>query len=230
MLVQFLLVLHVAVLGYWLGSEFVINSTFRYVCSSAEMPFNERNRLLEHVMTADQHVRYALILQLTLGFMLTALLGYIPGNNTQATTSLILGLLWLALIETTHRSRHNSLGQKIAKVDRLLRYSVITGLIVTSLLVLIKPLPFLQSIAISESLPKWLAIKLICFAAIMGCGVGIRLIIIRLYKIWRVIEADGTTDQRELHVKKCYVQASSILLLLWAFIISIVALSIWKPF
>ena len=45
-----------ALLGYWLGSEFVINSTYRYVSYSDRMPFEERSRLMEHVMHVDQHV------------------------------------------------------------------------------------------------------------------------------------------------------------------------------
>lgn len=66
---------HIVALRYWLGSELVINSTFRYVCFSSKTPKGERNRLLQHVMRVDQYVRYALVLQLGLGIMLAALLG-----------------------------------------------------------------------------------------------------------------------------------------------------------
>ena len=67
MLYTSLLVAHIAVLGYWLGSELVINHTYRYVSWSAGMPFAERDRLMDHVMDVDQHVRYALVLQLRPG-------------------------------------------------------------------------------------------------------------------------------------------------------------------
>ena len=68
MIAHTLLVFHIAVLGYWLGSELVINSTYRHVAWAADMPFEQRDRLMDHVMDADQHVRYALLLQLMLGF------------------------------------------------------------------------------------------------------------------------------------------------------------------
>ena len=68
MLITLLLVAHIAVLGYWLGSELVINSTYRYVCYGRHIPFAERSRLMEHVMHVDQHVRYALVLQAGMGF------------------------------------------------------------------------------------------------------------------------------------------------------------------
>jgi len=78
MIALWLLAIHIAVLGYWLGSELVINSTYRYVSYSGDMPFAERARLMEHVMHVDQHVRYALALQATLG---TALAALAPGGT-----------------------------------------------------------------------------------------------------------------------------------------------------
>ena len=63
MLQKTLLVAHIVVLGYWLGADLVINSTYRYVSWSHGMPFAERSRLMDHVMHVDQHVRYALVLQ-----------------------------------------------------------------------------------------------------------------------------------------------------------------------
>ena len=75
MLVQALLVAHIAVLGYWLGAELVINSTYRYVSWSAAMPFPERDRLMQHVMDVDQHVRYALVLQAGLWLLIGAIVG-----------------------------------------------------------------------------------------------------------------------------------------------------------
>ena len=81
MLIEALLAIHIAVLGYWLGSEFVINSEYRYVCRTPSLPFAERNKLMEHVLDVDQHVRYALVLQAVLGTILAALIGYIPGGG-----------------------------------------------------------------------------------------------------------------------------------------------------
>lgn len=76
-----LLVAHIAVLGYWLGSELVINSTYKYVSHRGDMEFAERARLMDHVMHVDQHVRYALVLQAGLGFMLAIAYGFIPGGD-----------------------------------------------------------------------------------------------------------------------------------------------------
>lgn len=213
MIYSIVMLLHIMVLGYWLGSELVINSTYRYFSYAKDMPFKERDALLAHVMKVDQHVRYALVLQLSLGFILAFRLGYLPGSTMMMTVALISGLTWLCLVEVTHRVTHR---QWIATVDRMLRYVVIIGLIGLAMLA-------------PKTMPFWLATKLLCFAAVMSCGVGIRLILIRLFNVWAEIGVDGSTASRESSVRKIYWQATSVLLLLWVFIIAIAVLSLLKP-
>ena len=55
-MIVWLLAAHIVVLGYWLGSELVINSTYRLVSFADDMSFAERDRLMNHVMHVDQHV------------------------------------------------------------------------------------------------------------------------------------------------------------------------------
>jgi hypothetical protein len=112
MLIEALVVMHVAVLGYWLGSEFVINSTFRYVCFGASLPVPERKRLMDHVLDVDQHVRYALLLQWTLGFYLAFRIGYLPSYDWAGAAVVVIGAAWLGLVEITHRARSSALGQR----------------------------------------------------------------------------------------------------------------------
>ena len=120
MLIKSLLIAHIAVLGYWLGSELVINSTFRFVTKAGNLPFHHRNQLLDHVMNVDQHVRYALILQLGLGFILATLLGYLPGGEAVALVAALAAILLLAFVEFAHRRRKSVSGERLAKADRVI--------------------------------------------------------------------------------------------------------------
>lgn len=220
MSITVLLVAHIAVLGYWLGSEFVINHTFRYVSWSAGMPFEERDRLMSHVMNVDQHVRYALILQLGLGFSLAALYGFIPGRETTAWVFLTLMLAWLGFVEVVHRCRSGGIGDKLALIDRFSRYV---------LLVALASMGIYGLLSSSSTLPGWLAWKLICFAGVVSSGVGIRISLINYYKVWKKIELEGSTESNERAIRQSYVKATSVLLVLWVFISVIVYLSVWKP-
>ena len=216
--VDVLLVIHIAVLGYWLGAEFVINSEFRFVCRAASMPFEERKRLMEHVMDVDQHVRYALVLQAGLGTVLSALLGYFPGGATLAWAAGLATLLWLAFVETVHRLRHSASGQQLALLDRLIRYLLLAALVPGGLAAIF--------VGFSQS---WLAWKLVLFGGVIACGIGIRYYIIQFFGIWRQIEAKGSNSSRERAIRKNYTAGTSMLGLLWLCIAAITILSVAKP-
>jgi len=183
------------------------------------MPFAERKRLMQHVMNVDQHVRYALILQFTLGFMLATQRGYLSLTLSTSWLFLLTGVVWLIAIEFVHKRQHTEHAVLLAKADRILRYSLMPILIIIACLAFINKIP----------MPNWLGLKLICFAATMACGVGIRLALIRFFEVWKDIEELGSTQDREQQIRDVYVKATSILMLLWVFIASIVWLSIWKP-
>lgn len=219
MLLHVLLVAHIVVLGYWLGCELVINSTYRYVSYGGGIPFAERNRLMEHVMDADQHVRYALVLQAGLGFTLATLYGYVPGGSTTAWTIGILAVLWLAFVEIVHRVRHGAAGKSIAAFDRWSRYPLMALLVALAL----------GLIGNGWNLPLWLRLKLGFFACVMACGVGIRLALISHFRTWAVMAREGPNDGTNAIIRKAYLRGTSVLVLLWVFIAAIVTVSVWKP-
>ncbi len=217
--VQLLLVAHVAVLGYWLGAELVINSTYRYVSRAAAMPFAERDRLMQHVMDVDQHVRYALILQVGLGTALAALLGYAPGGAQLAVIAAVLSVAWLALVEAAHRARQTPAGTGLAALDRAVRYLVIAALLGVA-----------GAAALGEfALPRWLAWKLVLFAGVIACGLGIRVALIAFFRVWGDVARQGSGPALELRVRRTCDRATAVLAVLWLFVTAIVGLSLLKP-
>lgn len=219
MFYQTLLVAHIAALGYWLGSELVINSTYRYVCYHDEMPMLQRSRLMAHVMNVDQHVRYALVLQATLGTMLAAYLGYLPGGDALVTGAGVVGLLWLGFVEAVHRLQGKPSGKRFSSVDRWTRYLLLLLLVGIAL----------RLIGHAWSLPPWLRWKLALFAGVIACGIGIRLALLGHFRTWAIMERDGPTIESNAAIRRTYVRATSILLLLWLFIAAIVGISVVKP-
>lgn len=219
MLTQIILVAHITVLGYWLGAELIINSTYRRVAFGSDLPFAERTRWMEHVMGADQHVRYALALQAGLGFILADQFGYIPGGSALDWTVAGLTLVWLAFIELTHRLRGRAAGKWLAAADRGTRYVLIALLIMMSV----------GLVGGGWAMPLWLRVKLSLFAAVVACGVGIRLVLLRHFRTWSVMARHGLTAQINAVIRQVYFQGTLILVILWMFIASIVTVSIWRP-
>jgi uncharacterized membrane protein AbrB (regulator of aidB expression) len=219
MLIEVLRVTHIVVLGYWLGSELVINNLYRYVSYSSAMPMDERGRLMERVLDVDQHVRYALVLQAGLGFMLAALYGYVPGGRATVLTAAVGATVWLAYVETVHRLRYRPLGQRLAAIDRGTRYAFMAVLVALAVGLLGRDWP----------LPSWLRVKLALFAGVLACGVGIRLALISHFRTWAVMQREGPGVATNAIIRRTYVRATAVLVLLWMCIAGIVVASVWKP-
>ena len=214
MIYHVLLVAHIAVLGYWLGSELCINSEYRFICMRNDIGFAARDAMTDHLMDIDQHVRYALILQLTLGGMLAALAGIFAEYLVWVLP--ILGLCWLALVESAHRLRKRAVGETLAQADRIVRYAVMALLV-------------LGAIGMAAEVPYWLRMKLGLFAALIGCGIWIRFLLMRHFSSWAEMRERGPTESAEAIIRNTYWKATSVLVLLWLCIGSIAALAIWKP-
>ena len=184
------------------------------------MPFDERDRLLDHVLDVDQHVRYALILQAGIGMMLAALLGYLPGGDGLALAAALLCGGWLVLVEFTHRLRKRASGRMLASIDMSVRYALMAALAAAAV----------AALGGALALPTWLALKLALFAGVIACGLGIRWSIIRYYRDWAALEREGSSVALESRLQRRYWQATTILIGLWVLIGGIVALSVAKPF
>jgi hypothetical protein len=208
-----LLAAHIAVLGYWLGSELVINSQYRFVTHRSDLDFAARDAVMDHLMDVDQHVRYALILQLMLGVMLCVGLGLLPAPAFWS--ALGGGALWLALVELVHRQRKSARGKSLATTDRRLRYLLIAGL----------PL---AALAMADW-PLWLRLKIALFAGIMLCGVGIRFALIHHFALWARLATGDGGDGVEADIRRTYWRATALLMLLWLFIAAITGLAVLKP-
>lgn len=219
MITAWLLAAHITVLGYWLGSELVINSTYRYVSYGDTIPFAERTRLMEHVMHVDQHVRYALVLQASLGPAIAAIYGYIPGGESAAIGFGIFGALWLAFVEAVHRLRHSPVGKTLASIDRSSRYVLMALLLAVAF----------GLIGGAWPMPGWLRWKLALFAGVMMGGIGIRFALIGHFRTWAIMAREGPDDATNAIIKRIYVRATSVLVLLWVFLAAMAIISIWKP-
>lgn len=218
-MIIWLLSAHIVVLGYWLGSEVVINSTYRLVCFADDMPFNERDRLMNHVMHVDQHVRYALVLQASLGTMLATAYGFIPGGQSVVIVVGLFGLAWLSFVEAVHRLRKQRVGHVLAGIDRWSRYVLMAVLLAVAF----------GLIGDAWPMPEWLRWKLVAFVGVMACGVGIRFALIGHFRVWAKMAAGHTSPTHNEIVKHTYVRATAVLVLLWVFLGAVVFLSVAKP-
>ena len=107
---EVILWLHVLVMGYWIGSDLVVNALTHYVTRSSSLPGPERKRLWDFLMDVDQHPRNALILSVPLGFTLAAQTGLVWLDNAALATLWIASAAWFAYLWLAHWKRSAASG------------------------------------------------------------------------------------------------------------------------
>lgn len=79
------------------------------------------------------------------------------------------------------------------------------------------------------NLAGWLALKLCLLAGAILSGLGIRIELVRYFRICHEIGAEGSSADRKELLRRRYSSSTAILIMLWLFIAGIVALSLFKP-
>lgn len=212
---------HVLVMGYWLGSELVINALTHYIARSRAMPADERMRLWDFLLDVDQHVRNALILSVPLGFTLAAFLGLLPLGGVGLAALWAASLLWFWFMWLVHWRRKAPEGRRLAVWDWRLRYMLIALFAGSALWSLATGWPYPTA---------WLALKVLLFAGVMACGIAVRHYIREAYRdALPAIAAGRAGDAEEALFRSLMVRATWALVVLWALLFTIGALGALKP-
>jgi hypothetical protein len=217
---EILLWLHVLVMGYWIGSDLVVNALTHYVARAGSLPPGERKRLWDFLMHVDQHPRNALILSVPLGFTLAAQIGLAQLDNAALTVLWLGSAAWFGYMWLTHWKREGSAGAAFAQWDWRIRYILIATFLFIGIESLLTGSPLAA---------PWLAWKVILFAGVMACGIGIRLYIRRCFPAWpRIWDGRGTPED-EATVRTSLMRATYVLWVLWALLFAIGWLGVAKP-
>ncbi len=213
---------HVLVMGYWLGSELVINALSHYVTRATSLSGTERQRLWDFTLDVDQHVRNAMIMSVPLGFSLAAWMGLSPIVGGWLLLLWLASIAWFALMWATHLRRKTPLGATLAAWDWRVRYLLIAVFFIAGLLSLLTGWPFPA---------RWLSLKILLIAPAIACGLGVRHYIRVAYaKALPAIFADRASGEENAIFKRSIVRATWVLVLLWVILFTIGGLGAFKPF
>ena len=217
---EILLWLHVLVMGYWIGSDLVVSALTHYVARGSSLPAAERKRLWDFLLHVDQHPRNALILSMPLGFTLAAQIGLLQLGNAGLLALWIASALWFGYMWVTHWQRSSAMGAQLAKWDWRSRYLLIALLLAIGIKSLLTGQPLAA---------PWLAWKVILFAGVLACGIGIRFYIRDAYRAWPRIWAGQGTEADEQIVRTAMNRGTYVLWLLWLLLFVIGWLGVAKP-
>lgn len=226
--------IHILLIAIWLGTDIGTFVAFQRL-RDASMSLETRRAMFRVSDFLDMGPRTALIGMLTLGISLTYLGGwgflgkYGPGL---ARSAAVVGVVWILGIWHQFWATHPPEGQVrleshirfqrvFRRADLLLRLLVaglLTGAAIWSLVGGSGPI-----------VAEWLAVKVLIFAAIIGLGVGIRLILPRVAQIVDQIGVQGSTSELEAALDRPSRQLACLVFTIWACIVAITWITVAKP-
>lgn len=159
--------LHVLGLVYWLGGDLGVFYSSFIVSDESKAP-ETRVVAAKMLFALDQAPRICMTLMLPLGLHLAWRLGALPLSAEIMVGVWAAAALWLASVIYLHAASSSPLKQWVTHLDYWFRVAMIAGLLGFGLSIL-----FTDTV----SAPYWVAIKLIIFGLLIGCGLIVRIVL-----------------------------------------------------
>ena len=166
----------------------------------------------------DMAPRTALILALPTGFTLAFVKAWINVPPIAVAGVWILALVWLVMAWTVHL-RHGAPGSTIRRVDLLMRYIVLAGLLAVGVGGLL---------GLTE-VPLFIGLKLIALALCVGLGLLIRILLKPLGTAVMEMRTSGATDATDRAISAVIENTRPAVLMIWALILGASFLGIAMP-
>jgi len=213
--------LHMIVIGYYMGSDFVVDQWTWYLIKSHKDPAEERVRKLKFLLVCDQHPRMGLILFIATGFSVEALAGLSPFTPDDLPLVWLVCAVWFAEIWVSFLNERKPWGKRLVDLDIAWRYLVGGAFLVTGAWSLLGEGPFAHD---------WMALKYFLLGCLIAGGVSIRFFVRDLAKALPGFMQTGSTPEFEAVVDQTLFLAMKVNWGLWALFITMAVLTVFRPF
>jgi hypothetical protein len=214
-----LLVAHLVLFAYWLGGDVgVFYSSYR-VCDPS-LGREARLASLRIMMWIDMIPRYCLVLTLPVGLSIAVLLGWWAAPGTLVGAAWVLSLGWLWMVWAIHHFEGRPLAQTLRRLDLGVRIVVIATLLYVGVAGLAGAGPVDQ---------PWLAAKLVLYAALVFCGLMIRVMIGPFGPVFGRIVQGGSTPELEAELTRTMNRARPFVVAIWIGLVAMAYLGAVKP-
>jgi hypothetical protein len=215
---------HIICMVYWLGGEWGVFQTSYHV-TNHRLPLEERKRHMETAYRIDILARTGIVLLLPLGLHMGKIYGFVPGLEGNGIWVMwALFLAWLAITWTAFIKRETDIGIKVTRFEELLRYPLIAGLVIVSVMAY-------QGIGPIQT-PEgtwWYPTKMLLYALALVIGLFLRLVMRRWTTRFRKL-AMGSDAVEEAALTREIGQARIAAYIYWITISGICFLGATKPF
>ena len=159
-----LIIAHVLFFAYWLGADWGVFVTARYV-ANPELSMDERRRFLQAAMRIDLMPRIAFTLLLPVGLQLASFYGTWAPDGPFMIAVWVAAIAWLWINIEGYRRVGTAAGDQFRNIDQNCRYVLAPVLIGSGISSLVAGVPWA---------PTFIAAKLIVFGTMIVVGLILR--------------------------------------------------------
>lgn len=201
-----LVIVHVLLFAYWLGADWGVFVTSRYV-ADPELPMGERRRFLQAAFRIDLMPRIAFTLLLPVGLQLASFYGLWSPLGPFMVVVWVLALGWLALNVQGYRRMGSPAGDRIRAIDGNIRMVLAPLLIGVGL----------WSLATDGPIPQtFIAAKLVVFGAMIIVGLILRHIMRAWAEGFRRLATEGRSPAVDALFTESLARARWIAFGMWS--------------
>ncbi len=200
---------HLLLFVYWLGGDLGVFYSSSYIVKS-ELSVEARQTAAKIMFWLDQGPKICMTMILPTGVHLASALGYLSVHATALALIWLVCLCWFANVNAIHLTKNKARKQQLERIDlwfRAVLIIVLSGLSIYALLT-------------DRLIPTdWVAVKLLSFAALVACGLIIRILLQPFMPAFATLSSEGAsvagdeTMRRSLHRCRYFVVLIWILLL-----------------
>jgi hypothetical protein len=211
---------HIILLVYWLGADLGVLLLAR-AAKRADLSFAERAFALKMALLIDLTPRLCFALMLPVGLQVTASGGFALVPDWLLALAWALAVAWIALLLAIGRYEGKPLAELLGRINLSLQ---------AVLLVVVGAVAIGSLIGTGSLAPGWFAAKLLGFAAIFACSIGIDYAFRPMLPAFVRLATEGSKPDIEAAITSAVDNAIRYVLTLYALLLAIAFLGVVKPF
>lgn len=153
--------LHLVLFAYWLGGDLGTFLASRQVVNTELRP-ESRRTALRIMLACDMGPKLAMPLMLPAGLYLGAAGAILPLSAAALALAWGVSVCWFAWVLAIYLKEGSLVAARLTRFDLYFRFALIAAL-----------LAWAASLAAAAA-PAWIVLKLLIFASLVACGIGIR--------------------------------------------------------
>ena len=196
--------LHLIAFVYWLGGDLGTFLASRQVVNRELSP-ESRHVALKIMLACDMGPKLAMPLILPLGLHLAWMGGFLRVSGTEVAATWDLCLYWLAVVLILFIKEGEPFTAKLSRADFWFRIAVVLGLLL-----------FAGMALAGEQSADWAAWKLVIFAAMVSCGIAIRINLKPFVPAFGDLMTNGPNEQNNSAMENSIRRCRPYVWLIWA--------------